>query len=93
VHTDEGYFEWDAEKAQANLQKHGVSFGQAVEAFSDERAVIIENPFPFEERFSLVGMDMLGRVLVVVYAWRGSRIRLISARRATSNERRQYEGE
>jgi uncharacterized DUF497 family protein len=64
-----------------------------MEAFSDERAVIVENPFLFEERFALVGMDMLGRILVVRYAWRGHKIRLISARRATSNERRQYEGE
>lgn len=89
MHTDN--FEWDPEKSLVNLQKHGVSFGQAMEAFSDENAVVVENRFPFEERFSLLGMDLLGRVLVVVYTWRGHRIRLISARRATSNERQQYE--
>jgi hypothetical protein len=93
VHTDERHFEWDAEKAETNWQKHRISFGQAMEVFSDTRAVIIDNPFPFEERYSALGMDALGRVLVVVYAWRGDRIRIISARRATRNEQHQYEGE
>ncbi len=93
MHTADRHFEWDAEKAETNWQKHGISFGQAMEVFSDERAVVIENPFPFEEWFSLLGVDMLGRVLVVVYTWRGDRIRIISARRATKNERQQHEGE
>ncbi len=44
-----------------------------------------------EERWAMIGTDALGRVLVVVYTWRGERIRLISARRATARERRQYE--
>ena len=77
MHTDERHFEWDAEKAETNWQKHGVSFVQAMEAFSDERAMTIENPFPSEERFSLIGLDLLGRVLVVVHTWRGNRIRII----------------
>lgn len=92
MHTEE-HFEWDAEKAKLNLQKHGVSFGQAMTAFSDERPVVVEDPFPFEERFSLLGTDILGRVLVVTYTWREDRVRIISARKALSNERRQYEGE
>jgi hypothetical protein len=48
-------------------------------------------PTPHEDRFIAVGMDVLGRVLVVVYAYRGERIRIISARRATSSERETYE--
>jgi uncharacterized DUF497 family protein len=92
VHTDDD-FEWDPEKAEANWQKHGVSFLDGQEAFFDRRAITKENPFPFEERFSLIGTDVSGRVLSVVFTWRSNRIRIISARRATAGERRQYEGE
>ena len=46
-----------------------------------------------EERWASMGLDALGRVLVVVYAWRGENVRLISARKATARERRQYEEE
>jgi len=93
VHTDELHFEWDAEKARTNWQKHGVSFGQAQEVFSDSLAVLIEDPFPFEERFSLIGLDSFGRVLVFVFSWRENRLHIISARKATNKERSQYEGE
>ena len=58
----------------------------------DELAVTVADEERDEERFVIIGMDALGRLLVVVYTWRGDRVRLISARRATSRERRQYEG-
>jgi uncharacterized DUF497 family protein len=48
--------------------------------------------FGEEDRFVAIGMDALGRILVVVFTWRGDDIRIISARKATPNERRQYEG-
>jgi len=84
--------EWDSEKARWNLEKHEVDFADAVSVLEDELALTIRDPGSrAEERFITVGMDPLGRVLVVVYTWRGERLRLISARKATSRERRNYE--
>ena len=59
--------------------------------FSDDYALTIPDDDPSEERFVTIGMDALGRILVVVYTWRGRRIRVISARKADSYERKQYE--
>jgi uncharacterized protein len=85
--------EWDEEKAEANAQKHGVDFADAATVLSDEMAITIPDPGADEEqRFVTVGGDATGEVLVVVYTWRGDRVRLISARRATRFERRAYEG-
>jgi uncharacterized DUF497 family protein len=56
------------------------------------RAITIPDEYPFEERFVTVGMDALGRILVVVYTWRRDRIRIISARKATTKEINQYKG-
>ncbi len=87
-------FEWDLRKATANLHKHGVDFADAGTVLHDEQAITIPDESPDEEdRFVTLGMDALGRVLVVVYTWRKDRARLISARKATPRERRQYEGE
>ncbi len=84
--------QWDTAKAKRNLQKHGVDFADAVGVFEDERALTIEDPSSeSEQRWISIGMDWLGRVLVVVYTWRDDMIRLISARPATPRERRQYE--
>lgn len=83
-------FEWDENKAQANLRKHRVDFADAATVLSDERAIVISDDEPDEERYVVLGMDALGRVLVVVYTPRGDQIRLLSARRATRNERAQY---
>ncbi len=83
--------EWDPEKAAENLTKHGIGFVDAALVLSDELAVTISDRDADEARFVTVGLDGLGRLLVVVYAWRGDRIRVISARRATGRERRQYE--
>lgn len=87
-------YQWDSAKARRNLQKHGVDFADAAGVFEDEQALTIEDPSSDDERrWISVGMDTLGRVLVVVYTWRGDTIRLISARPATPRERQQYEGQ
>ena len=84
-------YEWDPEKARRNLKKHGVRFSDAVTALEDERALTIRDAYSDDkERWITLGVDACGRLLVVVYAWRGERLRLISARRATSRERRYY---
>lgn len=85
-------YEWDPEKAEANQRKHGVDFASAVGVFEDDRAVTIRDlDFAEEDRFVAIGMDLLARVLVVVFTMRDERVRLISARKANSWERRQYE--
>jgi uncharacterized DUF497 family protein len=84
-------YQWDNKKAKSNLQKHDVDFADAVTVFGDDFALTIEDDHPDEERFITIGMDALGRVLVVVYTWRGEGIRLISARKATRQECKQYE--
>jgi uncharacterized DUF497 family protein len=84
-------YQWDDDKATANLRKHGIDFADAVSVFSDDLAITIPDERFDEERFITVGMDAFGRVLLVVYTWRGNEIRLISARQATRRERKQYE--
>lgn len=84
--------QWDAEKAAANLRKHSVDFADAETALRDEMAMTMPDDDPEGGRFVTLGMDALGRLLVVVYEWRDDDVRLISARRATRAERRQYEG-
>jgi uncharacterized protein len=83
-------FQWDREKARTNLEKHGVDFADAVGVFEDPRARTVEDPHPNEERFVTLGLDLLGRVLVVVWTPRDDEIRIISARAATRRERHQY---
>lgn len=85
-------YEWDPDKARANLIKHYIRFADGVIALEDERALTIRDiSSEEEERWVTLGMDAYGRVLVVVYTWRAETIRLISARLATQRERRQYE--
>jgi len=86
-------FEWDAQKASANQRKHGVSFEEAATAFGDPLSVTIPDPdhSEDEDRFILLGSTYRGRMVVVVHTDRGDNIRIISARRATGTERRQYE--
>lgn len=83
--------EWDRKKADANRVKHGVDFADAATVLTDDLALTRPDDSPDQERFVTLGMDALGRVLVVVYAWQGDEVRLISARKATPSERRQYE--
>jgi len=85
-------YEWDPDKARANLINHYIRFADGVIALEDERALTIRDiSSEEEERWVTLGMDAYGRVLVVVYTWRAETIRLISARLATQRERRQYE--
>lgn len=84
-------FEFDPIKAQTNLRKHGVSFSHAEQALRDPMAVTIEDPDAIgEQRFVSLGMDALGRVLVVVHTQREERTRVISARKASRGESEQY---
>ena len=85
-------YEWDPKKAASNLRKHDIDFADAVTAFEDELALTIDDDDPNERRLVTIGLDALARVLVVVYTWRGQNIRIISARKAGAEERRQYEG-
>lgn len=84
-------FEWDSQKAASNLSKHGVRFAEAVTVLEDQAALSMVDDNSQEERFVALGMDSLGRILVVICATRGDRIRIISARKATRRERSQYE--
>ena len=86
-------FEWDAVKAASNLDKHGVSFAEAMTVFSDPLEATIPDPdHSLEEfRFVSMGRSEAGRVLVVAYTEREGCLRLISARAATPTERRRYE--
>lgn len=84
-------FEFDPAKAQANLRKHGVSFSHAEQALRDPMAFTIEDPDSSgEQRFVSLGMDALGRVLVVIHTRRGERTRIISARKASRGEADRY---
>lgn len=83
-------FEWDEAKASRNLLKHGVAFADAVGVFEDPNALTIEDDDNDEARFVTLGFDPLGRLVVVVYTWRGDLIRIISARKATAKEEREY---
>ena len=85
-------FQWDPRKSRANLGKHKVAFADAVGVFEDPRAVTIDDPHAREERYVTMGLDLLGRVLVVSWTPRGHQIRVISARPATRRERADYEG-
>ncbi|MBP9804699.1 MAG: BrnT family toxin [Candidatus Accumulibacter sp.] len=78
-------------KARSNLAKHKVSFAHAEQVLRDPMAVTIEDPdAEGEQRVVTLGMDALGRVLVVVHSPRESRTRLISARKASKGEAEQY---
>ena len=86
-------FDWDPAKAASNLKDHKVSFEEASTVFGDPLAMLMADPdhSEEEERYLLLGMSLRGRLLVVSFAERPPRTRLISAREATRHERRQYE--
>ena len=91
-----GYiFEWDAKKAASNARKHGVTFEEASSAFGDPLALLMPDPDHSldEERYLLLGASNQGRIVVVAFAERPPRTRLISARQATRQERTRYEEE
>jgi len=87
-------FEWDPAKAAANRRKHGVSFDEAKTVFWDDDALLIHDPehSTAEDRFVLLGLSSVPRVLVVVHCYQEATdvIRLISARKATRTERLEY---
>ena len=83
--------EWDVHKAESNLDKHGVDFVDAASALYDRLAVTVPDDSVDEERYATIGIDALGRLLVVVYTWRGETPRIISARKASARECRNYE--
>ncbi|WP_334061980.1 BrnT family toxin [Alteromonas genovensis] len=91
-------FEWDETKASSNLKKHGISFREAQSIFYDENAVQFydeSNSILGEDRFLMLGVSSLSNVLTVCHCERedGSKIRIISARKATKNERKHYGGQ
>lgn len=86
-------FQWDPDKARANLRKHRVDFADAATVFEDPRALTRDDPHPREERFVTLGLDALGRLLVICWALRDEEYRIISARRANRAETRQYDKE
>lgn len=85
-------YEWDSRKARSNLQKHHVSFDEAASVFMDKRALTFDDPDHSDEerREITIGMSARGRVLFLAHCERGEWIRIISARKATSRERKQY---
>ncbi|MCL1472194.1 BrnT family toxin [Argonema antarcticum] len=86
-------FQWDSDKASSNAKKHGVSFEEAVTVFGDPLAVTIYDPDHSVGEFRLltIGQSRLQRFLVVSHTEREGEVRLISARLATRQERRNYE--
>src|SRR5262245_2583381 len=91
---DEIRFIWDPRKALANLRTHRVSFGEAATVFSDENAILLDDPIHSvdEPRFVLLGLSEGFRFIVVSHTLRngGRAIRIISARKATKREAEQY---
>lgn len=83
-------FEWDSEKYAVNLRKHGVKFEEAAEVFFDPLSVYETASVDEEERESILGFSFSARVLFVVFVERAVRLRIISARPATAQERNEY---
>ncbi len=86
-------FEWDSDKARKNVQIHDISFDEASTAFKDKLSLTIYDPLHSveEDRFILIGNSYKSSLLVVMHTEREDKIRIISARKATKNERSQYE--
>ena len=87
-------FEWDNNKASINKQKHGITFEEASTIFSDENAILFDDPehSEVEERFLMIGISEQTNMLIVSHCYRGEDdiIRIISARKATKKETKQY---
>ena len=71
-------YQWDKNKERINRHKHGIALPDAIAVFADDNAFTVEDDYPDEERFVTVGTDAFGRILVVVYTWRGENIRVSS---------------
>lgn len=88
-------FEWDSRKATLNLRKHRVSFEEASSVFGDPLATVYANPdhSAHERRYLIIGTSTNGRLLIIAFADRNQRIRIISARKLTRREKKFYEEE
>jgi uncharacterized DUF497 family protein len=88
-------FEWNPNKAEINLRKHGVSFTEAGTVFGDNLAITVPDPDHSndEDRYITIGWSNRRRLLMVSHTDRGNRIRIISARELTKVERKEYEEE
>ena len=86
-------FEWEGDKAEANLKKHKIGFEEAKTVFADPFAITIDDPKHSvdENRFMDIGTSAEGKILVVSYTEREGKIRLISCRKAVKTERKIYE--
>jgi uncharacterized DUF497 family protein len=86
-------FEWDPAKSVTNLRKHKVTFQEASTVFEDLYGITVPDPdhSDDEDRYLIVGQSGRGRLLIVSFAERAGRLRIISARMLTQRERKQYE--
>lgn len=87
-------FEWDENKNQANIKKHGINFADAIYVFADPFTLNIpdDEHSEDEERWIILGKNLQSTILLVVHTFRdGDAIRIISARKSTKNEQRIYE--
>lgn len=86
-------FEWDEEKAESNLRKHGISFDEAITVFGDASALTFSDTdhSDTEDRSRTYGLSNKGRLLVVVHTERRNQVRVISARKATRHEKSIYQ--
>jgi uncharacterized DUF497 family protein len=83
---------WDPNKAEINFKKHGIRFSDAEMVLYDSFAMTLEEHIVAnEQRYVTIGTDAVSRIIAVVYSYRSDTIRLISARKATPRERKQYE--
>ena len=95
IYEGQGEFEWNPDKARRNLSKHHVTFEEAMSAFRDPFSLTASDPdhSEAEDRLVLMGLSDRQRLLVVIYAERDESLRLISAREADADERKEYEEE
>jgi uncharacterized protein len=86
-------FEWNPDKAVLNLEKHGISFLEAATVFNDPLSVTFPDPDHSigESRYIIIGVSRFGQLLVVAHTDRGEKVRIISARKATRQEKKFYE--
>ena len=83
---------WDPNKAEINFKKHKIRFSDAEMVLYDPFAMTLEDhDIDNEKRLVTIGSDSIGRIITLVYSYRSQTIRLISARKATQTERKQYE--
>lgn len=85
-------YEWDINNAQLNLQNYEVDFADVVSVFADSAAIRIVDKIPDKNRFITIGKNAFGEIIVVLYFWHNNKIQIVSARKATKLECKQYKG-